>query len=71
MNQLGKQAETQGEILVEDTWCCPSMPRPLIDATKDLYGERIDRDAWTRLIAAARPTASCPRRTKTPRGTSV
>ncbi|MEV0113257.1 hypothetical protein AB0H77_08400 [Streptomyces sp. NPDC050844] len=36
-DQLGKQAETQGAILVEGTWYCPSMPQPLIDATKDLY----------------------------------
>jgi len=28
------------------------MPQPLIDATKDLYAERIDRETWTQRITA-------------------
>ncbi|MFH8564612.1 hypothetical protein [Streptomyces sp. NPDC017988] len=54
VDQLGVQAHTSGAILVEGTWYCPSMPQPLIDATKDLYAGHIDRDTWTRLIAARR-----------------
>ncbi|MFK0023482.1 hypothetical protein [Streptomyces sp. NPDC090798] len=27
-DQLGKQAETAGAILVEGRWYCPSMPNP-------------------------------------------
>ncbi|MET7519496.1 hypothetical protein ABZS88_40095 [Streptomyces sp. NPDC005480] len=61
VDQLGKQAETQGAILVEGTWYCPSMPRPLIDATKDLYAERIDRETWTRLITARRAYRLMPK----------
>ncbi|MFG2655625.1 hypothetical protein [Streptomyces sp. NPDC048425] len=68
MNQLGKQAETQGGILIEEAWYCPSMPQPLIDATKDLYGERIDRDAWTRLIAARKAYRLMPKENEDPEG---
>ncbi|MER5665444.1 hypothetical protein [Streptomyces mirabilis] len=34
-DQRGKQAETDGAILVEGRWYCPSMPEPLINATID------------------------------------
>lgn len=51
VDQLGNQAGTDGAIMVEGTWYCPSLPQPLIDATKDLYAERIDRETWTRRIA--------------------
>ncbi|MFF8843443.1 hypothetical protein ACF08N_12035 [Streptomyces sp. NPDC015127] len=61
VDQLGKQAETQGAILVEGTWYCPSMPQPLIDATKDLYDERIDRETWARLIAARKSYRLMPK----------
>ncbi|WP_406171497.1 hypothetical protein [Streptomyces sp. NBC_00996] len=53
-DQLGKQAETDGAILVEGRWYCPSMPEPLINATIDLHAERIDQETWIRLIAARR-----------------
>ncbi|WP_329245394.1 hypothetical protein OIE43_21255 [Streptomyces pseudovenezuelae] len=53
-DQLGRQAGTQGAILVEGRWYCPSMPEPLINATIDLHAERIDRETWVRLIAARR-----------------
>ncbi|MEU3522181.1 hypothetical protein ABZ770_44340 [Streptomyces sp. NPDC006654] len=49
-DQLGKQDGTQGAILVEGRWYCPSMPKPLID----LHAERIDRETWVLLIAARR-----------------
>lgn len=38
--------------MVEGTWYCSSMPQPLIDATRDLYAGRIDRETWIRLIEA-------------------
>ncbi|MFE4962474.1 hypothetical protein [Streptomyces sp. NPDC056660] len=53
-DQLGTQGSTQGSILVEGRWYCPSMPEPLINATIDLHAERIDRETWVRLIAARR-----------------
>ncbi|MDX2728023.1 hypothetical protein [Streptomyces sp. PA03-2a] len=37
VDQLGNQGGTQGAILVEGTWYCPSMPQSLIDATSDLH----------------------------------
>ncbi|MEV7393825.1 hypothetical protein [Streptomyces sp. NPDC091215] len=53
-DQLGRQGSTQGAILVEGHWYCPSMPDPLINATIDLHAERIDRETWVQLIAARR-----------------
>jgi hypothetical protein len=53
-DQFGKQAGTQGAILVEGRWYCPSMPEPLINATIDLHAERIDRETWIKLITARR-----------------
>lgn len=50
-DQLGIQAEYGGAILVEGTWYCPSMPQPLIDATKDHRAGRIDDDTYTNRIA--------------------
>ncbi|MFF0063077.1 hypothetical protein ACFYRC_16330 [Streptomyces sp. NPDC005279] len=37
------------------------MPQPLIDATKDLYAERIDRETWTRRIEARKPYRLMPK----------
>ncbi|WP_406406516.1 hypothetical protein [Streptomyces sp. NBC_01643] len=68
IDQLGKQAETQGSILVEGTWYCPSMPQPLIDATKDLYTERIGRETWTKLIAARKAFRLVPKEHEDPEG---
>ncbi len=50
-DQLGILAEYGGAILVEGTWYCPSMPQPLIDATKDRRAGRIDEDTYTNRIA--------------------
>lgn len=41
--QLGIQAQAHGALQIEGTWYCPSMPLPLIQATADLYAERIDK----------------------------
>ncbi|MFG2738734.1 hypothetical protein ACGFY0_01500 [Streptomyces chartreusis] len=60
-DQLGKQAGTQGAILVEGRWYCPSMPEPLIKATIDLHADRIDRETWVRLIAARRSYRIMPK----------
>ncbi|MER5462857.1 hypothetical protein ABT010_19665 [Streptomyces sp. NPDC002668] len=57
VDQLGNQAGTDDAIMVEGTWYCPSLPQPLIDATKDLYAERIDRETWIRRIEARKPYA--------------
>ncbi|MFJ8550873.1 hypothetical protein [Streptomyces sp. NPDC093676] len=60
-DQLGKQAQTHGAILVEGRWYCPSMPEPLINATIDLGQERIDRETWIKRIAARRSYRIMPK----------
>lgn len=61
VDQLGQQAGANGAIMVEGTWYCPSMPQPLIDATKDLYAERIDRETWIKRIEARKPYRLMPK----------
>lgn len=61
VDQLGRQAGAHGAIMVEGTWYCPSMPQPLIDATKDLYGERIDRETWIQRIEARKAYRLMPK----------
>lgn len=68
VDQLGKQAETQGANLVEGSWYCPSMPQPLVDATKDLYSGLIDRETWTHRIAARRPYRLVPKENEDDQG---
>ncbi|MER5909837.1 hypothetical protein ABT124_04855 [Streptomyces sp. NPDC001982] len=60
-DQLGRQAQTDGAILVEGRWYCPSMPEPLINATIDLHAERIDQETWIKLIAARRSYRVMPK----------
>lgn len=50
-DQLGIQAEHGGAILVEGTPYCPSMPQPLIDASKDHRAGRITDDMYEARIA--------------------
>ncbi|MFC1407591.1 MULTISPECIES: hypothetical protein [Streptacidiphilus] len=51
-DNLGLQGGVEGAILVEGTWYCPSMPKPLISATADLIAEIIDKETWVKRIAA-------------------
>ncbi|GGO98778.1 hypothetical protein [Wenjunlia tyrosinilytica] len=61
VDQLGQQAGAHGAIMVEGTWYCPSMPQPLIDATKELCDERIDRENWLQRIEARKPYRLMPK----------
>jgi hypothetical protein len=54
-DQLGIQASAHGAIMVEGSWCCPSMPSPLINATKDLHADKIDPETWAKRITAREP----------------
>jgi hypothetical protein len=54
-DQLGIQANTSGAILVEGTWYCPALPRPLITATTRLRSHAITGDLYDQQI-----TARCP-----------
>ena len=54
-DQLGIQANTGGAILVEGTWYCPALPRPLITATTRLRDHAITRELYDQQIAARCP----------------
>jgi hypothetical protein len=53
IDQLGRQANSNGAVMVEGTWYCPSMPEPLVNATIDLRAGSID-DATYKVRIAAR-----------------
>lgn len=67
-DQLGIQDQNQGAILVEGTWYCPSLPQALVDATKDLYAGRIDRETWINRISARRAFRLMPKENEAPDG---
>ncbi|MFK4729520.1 hypothetical protein ROT00_07525 [Agromyces mediolanus] len=46
IDQLGIQGQYAGALLVDGNWYCPSMPKPLIDATLDHRQGRIDDATW-------------------------
>ncbi len=52
IDQLGRQANSQGALMVEGTWYCPSMPEALVNATIDLRAGNIDGDTYASRIAA-------------------
>jgi hypothetical protein len=52
VDQLGRQANSHGAVMVEGTWYCPSMPEVLVNATIDLRAGRIDASMYTARIAA-------------------
>lgn len=56
-DQLGVQGESRGALLIEGGWYCPSIPQPLIDATKDLRAGTIGEDTYTARIARRRQYA--------------
>ena len=51
IDQLGRQANSQGALMVEGTWYCPSMPEALVNATIDLRAGNIDGDTYASRIA--------------------
>jgi hypothetical protein len=52
VDQLGRQANSQGAVMIEGTWYCPSMPEVLVNATIDLRAGRIDACTYEARIAA-------------------
>jgi hypothetical protein len=58
---LGIQDGFGGAKQVEGAWYCPSMPEPLVEATDDLFKERIDQEAWEKPIAARTPYRLAPK----------
>jgi hypothetical protein len=52
IDQLGRQANSHGAVMVEGTWYCPSMPEALVNATIDLRAGRIDTATYQARIAA-------------------
>jgi len=67
-DQLGTKAEYGGAILVEGSWYCPSMPQPLIDATKDERAKRITDEVYERRIAQRVRYQFRPKHKPTPDG---
>lgn len=57
VDQLGRQANSHGAVLVEGTWYCPAMPEALVSATQDLRAARIDEDTYARRVEARRDYA--------------
>jgi hypothetical protein len=54
VDQLGRQANSQGAVLVEGTWYCPAMPEVLVSATLDLRSGALDADTYRQRIDARR-----------------
>jgi hypothetical protein len=54
VDQLGRQANSQGAVLVEGAWYCPGMPEVLVTATQDLRRGVIDPDTYRQRIDARR-----------------
>jgi hypothetical protein len=52
VDELGIQAEHNGAILLEGTWCCPGMPKALVAATKEHRAGKIDDDLYDKRIAS-------------------
>ena len=52
VDQLGRQANSHGAVMVEGTWYCPSMPEVLVNATIDLRAGRIDGRTYAARIGA-------------------
>jgi hypothetical protein len=52
IDQLGRQANSHGAVMVEGTWYCPSMPEVLVNATIDLRAGSIDAATYAARIGA-------------------
>ncbi|HUY42255.1 MAG TPA: hypothetical protein VMU98_00675 [Acidimicrobiales bacterium] len=57
VDQLGRQANSQGAVLVEGAWYCPGMPEVLVNATIDLRSGAIDADTYRQRVDARRAYA--------------
>lgn len=57
VDQLGRQANSGGAVLVEGTWYCPKIPELLVSATGDHRSGTIDGPTWKARIEARRPYA--------------
>jgi hypothetical protein len=54
VDQLGRQANSHGAVLVEGAWYCPGTPEALVSATIDLRAGAIDADTYRARIDARR-----------------
>ena len=67
-NDLGRQANSGGAVLVDGCFYCPAMPEPLVSATGDRRAATINEVTFTARIAGAlglSPRAQVRDRTKT------
>lgn len=54
IDQLGMKGGYEGAIQVEGAFYCPSMPKPLVNATKDFRNGLISWDTWQKRIERRR-----------------
>lgn len=52
VGELGRQANSQGAVMVEGTFYCPAMPEDLVGASADKRAGRIDEATYKARIAA-------------------
>lgn len=70
VDDYGIQDHTQGAIMVEGAWYCPSMPTALIEASAELAAESIDKATWRRRIDARAAYRLYPKQHPDPDGRS-
>lgn len=70
-DQLGLLTQYAGAILVEGNWFSPSMPEPLINATKDLRSGAISQEVYQQRIQQRGRYAFRPKHAPTPDGNIV
>lgn len=70
-DQLGIQAEYGGAILVEGNWYCPSMPKPLVEASIDQRADRITDHVYEQYIAQRARYAFRPKHAPTADGNTA
>jgi hypothetical protein len=52
VDQLGRQANSHGAVMVEGSWYCPGLPEALVSATSDFRAQRIDEATYAARILA-------------------
>ncbi len=57
VDELGRQANSHGAVLVEGTWYCPGMPEVLVSATQDLRSGAIDTETYRARVESRRAYA--------------
>lgn len=70
VNQLGVQDHYGGALLVDGSWCCPAMPKDLVEATIQHSQKLIDDEVLAHRIEGRRAFLLQPKEQPTPSKTS-